>query len=85
MHRGILALFQFLLGLTTFSNGLPRYAGRAVTGRRWSTPGGSKARYGSARSAPDLLGLRIPVGPALPPGPSRSDGVPRVSHVLIKD
>ena len=61
VHRGISALFQFLLGLATctFSNGLSRYAGRAVTGRRWSIPGGSKARYGSARSAPDLL--RMPV------------------------
>ena len=59
VHRGILALFQFLLGLATFSNGLSRYPGRAVTGLRWSTPGGSKARYGSARSAPDLL--RMPV------------------------
>ena len=56
VHRGIIALFQFLLGLATFSNGLSRYAGWAVTGRRWSTPGGSKARYGSA---PDLL--RMPV------------------------
>ena len=56
VHRGILAIFQFLLGLATFSNvchGLSRYAGRAVT------PGGSKSRYGSARSAPDLL--RMPV------------------------
>ena len=34
VHRGILALFQFLLGLATFANGLSRYAGRAVTGRR---------------------------------------------------
>ena len=44
VHRGISALFQFLLGLATctFSNGLSRYAGRAVTGRRWSIPGGSK-------------------------------------------
>ena len=56
VHRGILALFQFLLDLATFSSGLSRYAGRAVTGRRWSTPGGSKSRYGSA---PDLL--RMPV------------------------
>ena len=47
--------FSNLLGLATFSYGLSRYAGRAVTGRRWSTPGCSKARYGSARSAPDLL------------------------------
>ena len=52
-------LLQFLLGLATFSNGLSRFAGRAVKGRRWSTPGGSKVRYGSARSAPDLL--RMPV------------------------
>ena len=59
VHRGILALFQFLLGLATFSNDLSRYAGRAVMGRRWSIPGGSKARYGSARSAPNLL--RMPV------------------------
>ena len=59
VHRGILALFQLLLGLATFSNGLSRYAGWAVTGRRWSTPGGSKARYGSARSASDLL--RMPL------------------------
>ena len=48
VHRGIWALFQFLLGLGTFSNGLSRYAGRAVTGRRWSTHGGSKALHGSA-------------------------------------
>ena len=33
VHRGILAFFQFLLGLATFSNGLSRYAGRAMTGR----------------------------------------------------
>ena len=58
-QRGILALFQFLLGLATLSNDLSRYAGRAVTGRRWSIRGGSKARHGSARSATDLL--RIPV------------------------
>ena len=56
VHRGIFALFQFFLGLATFSSGLSRYAGRAVTGRMWLIPGGSKARYGSA---PDLL--RIPV------------------------
>ena len=59
VHRGILAVFQFLSGVATFSNGLSRYAGRAVTGRRWLTPGGSKARYDSDRSAPNLL--RIPV------------------------
>ena len=53
MHRGI--LLRFL----KFSHGLSRYAGRAVSGRRWSIPGGSKARYGSARSAPDLS--RMPV------------------------
>ena len=41
------------------SNCLWRYAGQAVTGCRWLTPGGSKARYGSARSAPNLL--RMPV------------------------
>ena len=45
VHRGILALFQFWLGRATFSNGLSRYAVRAVTGRRWLIPGGSKARY----------------------------------------
>ena len=65
VHRGI--LLRFL----KFSHGLSRYAGRAVSGRRWSIPGGSKARYGSARSAPDLS--RMPV---------RSDGVPRVSRSL---
>ena len=58
VHRGILALFQFLLGLATVSNGLSLYAGRAVTGRRWLIPGGSKARYGSA---PDLLRIGLPV------------------------
>ena len=31
VHREIFALCQFL---STFSNGLSRYAGRAVTGRR---------------------------------------------------
>ena len=79
VHREILALFQILLGLATFSNGLSRYAGRAVTGRRWSTPGCSKARSGpfSSRSFMNAS--------TLPPGPSRSDGDPRVSHVLTKD
>ena len=76
VHREILALFQILLGLATFSNGLSQYAGRAVTGRRWSTPGCSKARFGP-RS--------IMNASTLPPGPSRSDGDPRVSHVLTKD
>ena len=41
VHRASLALFKFLLGLATFCNSLH---GRAVTGRRWSTSGGSKAR-----------------------------------------
>ena len=59
VHRGILALFQFLLSLATFSNGLSRPLTVCGTGRDGSTPGGLKARYGSARSAPDLL--RMPV------------------------
>ena len=33
VHRGILALFQFLLGLATFFNGLSRYVGRVAGGR----------------------------------------------------
>ena len=32
VYRGIWTLIQFLLGLATFSNGLSRYARRAVTG-----------------------------------------------------
>ena len=51
--------YYVLLRFLTVCHGLSRYAGRTLTGRRWSTPGDSKARYGSARSAPDLL--RMPV------------------------
>ena len=38
VHHGILALFQILLGLATFSIDLSRHAGRTVKGRRWSSP-----------------------------------------------
>ena len=60
VHRGILALFQFLLGLTTFSNGLSRPLAVCVTGRDGSQVVDSQrlkaARYGSAPDA-----LRMPV------------------------
>ena len=95
VHRGILALFQFLLGLATVSNGLSLYAGRAVTGRRWLIPGGcGTGRDGSQVVDSRRLKGAIRFGPrsitdrptsTLPRGPSRSDGVPRVFHVLIKD
>ena len=48
----ILALFQFLLGLATFANGLSRPLTACGTGSQVVDSGGSKARYGSA---PDLL------------------------------
>ena len=77
----LLIFVKVLLRFLTFSHGLSRYAGRAVKGRRWSTPGGSKSRYGSARSAPDLLRMSV----RCLPGRHGVMGVPRVSHVLMKD
>ena len=79
VHRRILVLFQFLLGLATFSNDLSRYAGQAG-----SQVVDSRRLKGVLRSGP--FGPRsITDASTLPPGPSRPDGVPRVSHVLIKD
>ena len=65
--------YVFLCFLTVY-HGFYRYVEQGRDGSRWSTHGGSKSRYGS-----------VPFGPRSIPGPSRSDGVPRVSHVLIKD
>ena len=59
VHREILALFNFLLGLATLSNVLSRYAGRAVTGRKGRLPEAQRRGTVRARSAPYLL--RMPV------------------------
>ena len=82
--RGILALFQFLLDLTTFSNGLSWPLTVCGTGRDGSQVVDSRRLKGAIRFGP--FGPRsITDASTLPPGPSRFDGVPRVSHVLIKD
>ena len=81
VHRGILALFQFLLRFATFSNGLSRYAGRALTDRGGRLTEAQRRSTVRSRLAP----RSITDASTLPPGPSRSDRVPRVSHVLIKD
>ena len=84
VHRGILALFQFLLGLATFSNGLSRPLTVCGTGRDGSQVVDSRRLKGAVRFG--LFGPRsITDASTLPPGPSRSDGVPRVSRVLTKD
>ena len=81
MHRGILALIQFLLGLATFSNGLSRPLTVCGTGRDGSQVVDSRRLKGAARFGP--FGSRsITDASTLPPGPSRSNGVSRVSHVL---
>ena len=54
VHRGILAIFQFLLGLATFSNGLSRPLTVCGTGRD-----SRRLKIAQNRSAPDLL--RMPV------------------------
>ena len=84
VHRGILALFQILLGLATFSNGLSRPHTVCGTGRDGSQVVDSRRLKGVVRFGP--FGPRsITDASTLPPGPSRSDGVPHVSHDLIKD
>ena len=84
VHRGILALFQFLLGFATFSNGLSRPHMVCGTGRDGSQVVDSRRLKGAVRFGP--FGPRsITDASTLLPGPSRSDGVPRVFHVLIKD
>ena len=82
--RGILALLQILLGLATFSNGLSRPLTVCGTGRDGSQVVDSWRLKGAVRLGP--FGSRsITNASTLPPGPSRSDGAPRVSHVLAKD
>ena len=75
---------QFLLGLATFSNGLSRPLTVCGMGRDGS-------QVVDSRRLEDVVRF-VPFGPrsltdasTLPPGPSRSDGVPRISHVLTKD
>ena len=81
VHRGLLVLFQFLSGLATFSNGLSRPLTVCGTGRDGAQVVDSRRLKGAVRS-----GTRsIRDASTLPPGPSGSDGVPRVSHALIKD
>ena len=84
VHRGILALFQFLLVFATFSNCLSRPLTVCGTGRDGSQVVNSRRLKGVVRYGP--FGPRsITDASTLPPGPSRSDEVPRVSHVLTKD
>ena len=52
VHRGILALFQFLLGLTTFSNGLSRRLTVCGTGSDMSQVVDSLRLKGAARFGP---------------------------------
>ena len=83
VHRGILELFQFLLGLVTFSNGLLKPLTVCGMGRDGSQVVDSRRLKGAVRFGP--FGPRsIKDASTLPPGTSRSDGVPRVSHVLTK-
>ena len=81
VHREILALFQFLLGLATFANGLSRPLTACGTGRDGSQVVDSRRLKGAVRFGPRF----ITDVSTLPRGPSRPDGVPRVSHALIKD
>ena len=84
VHRAISAFFQFLLGLVTFSNGLSRPLTVCGTGRDGSKVVDSRRLKGAVRFGP--FGPRfITDASTLPPGPSRSDGAPRVSHVLTKN
>ena len=85
-HRGILALFQSLLGLATFFNDLSRSLMLAYAGREWRVVGGrlpEARRRGTVRPVrpPIYYGCQYVASRAV----TRSDGVPRVSHVLIKD
>ena len=84
VHRGFLAIFQFLLGLATFFNALSRPLTVCGKGRGGSQVIDSRRFKGAVRFGP--LGPRsITDASTLPRGPSRSDGVAGVSHVLIKD
>ena len=84
VHREILALFQFLSGPAMFSNGLSRPLTVSGTGRDGSQVVDSRRLKGAVRFGP--FGPRsITDASTLPPGPPWCDGVPRVSHVLIKD
>ena len=84
VHRGILALFQILLGLATLSNVFSRPLTVCGTGRDRSQVVYSRMLKAAVRFGP--FGSRsITNASTLPPGPSRSDGAPRVSHVLTKD
>ena len=84
VHRGILALFQFLLGLTTFSNGLSRRLTVCGTGSDMSQVVDSRRLKDAARFGP-FNPRSITDASTMPPGPSRPDGAPHVSHVLFED
>ena len=54
------SLFSLFSRFVEFSHGLPRYPWRVV-GVRAASPGGSKARYGSARGLPRMPVRSLPV------------------------
>ena len=83
VHHGILAFFQFLSGLATFSNGLSRPLTVCGTGHDGSQVVYSRRLKDAVRFGP--RSITVTSSPTLPSGPSRPDGVPRVFHVLIKD
>ena len=68
VHRGILALCQFLLGLATFSNGLSRPLTVCGTGRDGSQVVDSRRLKGAVRFGP-FSPRSITDASTLPPGP----------------
>ena len=80
VRRGILAIFfsvfKLCLGLAKFSHGLSRY----IRDGPWGKGAESRRLQGALRFGP----RSTTDASTFPPGPSRSDGVSHVSHVLIK-
>ena len=69
------------LGLAKFSHGLSRY----IRDGPWGGGGGGEGAESRSLQGALRFGPRSTTDAStFPPGPSRSDGVPHVSHVLIK-